>query len=243
MSNLPSVSAILPCGYGDKYVGLAVQCFVNQTYQGPLQLVIVDNNTDDFEVEVEIPDDLNDRLAVEYVRCERMSVGALRNLGTSHAIGEVCITWDEDDWYHPDRIAAQVKRLQESGKAVTGWHNINFYDMATDRTYKYFYEPTNHSHAPYACGTSQAYLRSWWEKHKFSETGVEDWPFTQAARDAGQLDSCDAGNLAVARAHKDSKCPPLFGHKQFPEVPRDSFPPEFFAAIGEKQQETPPMAE
>ena len=106
MSNLPNVSAILPCGYGEKYVGMALQCFVDQTYKGQLELVIVDNNprSNEFEVCASVPDELSDRLDVKYVRCQRMSVGALRNLGTAHASGEICITWDEDDASATNRI-------------------------------------------------------------------------------------------------------------------------------------------
>jgi glycosyltransferase involved in cell wall biosynthesis len=222
---LPSVSCILPSGYGDRYVETAIDCFYDQDYAGSLELVIVDNNDEPLTWATALP-------AVKYIRSERTTVADLRNLGTQNAIGEICITWDEDDWSHPDRVAAQVRRLQDSGKAVTGWHNILFYDEADGRTYKYLYEPSGGQHPPYACGTSQCYLKSWWKKHPFRDVnGVEDWPFTQVARDANQLDSCDAEQLCVVRAHSDSKCPPQFGHRQFPAVERSAFPQDFFDAI------------
>ena len=63
------------------------------------------------------------------------------------------------------------------------------------------------------------------------ETGVEDYLFQKTALDYGQLDSTDAGQLCVARAHADSKCPPRFGCRQFPVVDRSAFPPAFFEAI------------
>src|SRR5258708_2671880 len=89
--SLPSVSCILPCGYGDEYVGLAIQCFMDQTYEGPLELVIVDNNDE--------PGPAFTSERVKYVRAPRgKTVGEYRNLGTQHATGEICITWDEDDW-------------------------------------------------------------------------------------------------------------------------------------------------
>jgi glycosyltransferase involved in cell wall biosynthesis len=231
---LPKVSCIMPCGYGDKYVWTAAECWFDQTYEGPLELVIVDNNEDDtlsFMRETPLPS------CVVYVRSPKMPVGALRNLGTSHATGEVCINWDEDDWSHPDRVKEQVKRLLESGKAVTGWHSILFYDMCTVRAYKYSYEPSGRNHPPYAMGTSQCYLKSWWEKHKFPENQtVEDLGFQQEALYAGQLDSCDAGQLCVVRAHHDSKCHPQFVGKQFVAVSGDYLPREFYdACVGKKQ--------
>jgi glycosyltransferase involved in cell wall biosynthesis len=233
---LPKVSCILPTGYGNRFVSVAIGCFLTQVYLGEMELVIVDNNDtpllDADEIEA-LPE------TFVYVRSKRMSVADLRNLGTQHATGDVCITWDEDDWSHPNRIAEQVRRLEESGKAVTGWHNILYYDAATGGTFKYFYSP-NRPHPPYAIGTSQCYLKSWWEKHPFrNENGVEDRPFSDEAMHWNQLDSLDAGQLCVARVHGNNvirKNGLLGHHKQFPEVERSAFPQEFFAAIGERNE-------
>lgn len=174
-----------------------------------------------------------------YVRSKRMSVADLRNLGTQHATGEVCIMWDEDDWSHPNRIAEQVRRLEVSGKAVTGWHNVLFYDVATGGTYKYFYSPSS-SHPSYAMGTSQCFLKSWWKEHPYTGQDIgEDRRFSDEALHRNQLDSVDAGQLCVVRAHGSSLCAKngLFGyHKQFPAVPKSDLPQEFFAAIGERNE-------
>jgi glycosyltransferase involved in cell wall biosynthesis len=219
------VSAIMPVGYGDRYFQVALNSFLSQTYEGDLELIVLDNSAE--PIEHLLPTDER----IKYHRCTRMPVGALRNLGTSYATGEVCISWDEDDWYADTRVEEQVTRLEETGKSVTGWHNVLYYDTSNSGTYKYFYEPTGRNHPPYACGTSQCYLKSWWEGHKFPDTGVEDFGFQLEALHLNLLDSCDAGQLCVARAHGDSKCPPQFGHKQFPAVSKDLLPQEFFNAI------------
>jgi len=222
VANLPKVSCILPTGYGDKFVATAIECFFNQSYEGDLELVVVDNNDEPIEELAEV-------VFVKYVRSKRMSVGALRNLGTQHASGEICITWDEDDWSHPDRVAAQVSRLMASGKAVTGWHNILYWDG--QQAFKYLYEPYGRNHPPYAMGTSQCYWKSWWEQHKFFESGVEDIGFSNAALHAGQLDSTDAGQLCVARIHGSNIVPKQLVGKQWQPMSNDSLPKEFFYAI------------
>jgi glycosyltransferase involved in cell wall biosynthesis len=217
----------MPVGYSDRYFRVALGCFLSQTYEGELELVIVDNSNE--PIKGLLPDDPR----IKYHRCSRMPVGALRNLGTGLASGEVCVTWDEDDFSHPGRVRAQVTRMVESCKLVTGWHNILYYDEATGNAYKYFYEADpNRNHPPYACGTSQMYLKAWWEKHKFPETGVEDQVFSSEAMHAGQLDSCDAGKLCVARAHEGSKCHPKFVGRQFQAVVHDALPKEFYQSIG-----------
>jgi hypothetical protein len=210
---------------------MALQCFLNQTYTGTLELVVVDNSRESIETLLP-PDD-----RIKYIRCKKMAVGALRNLGTQNAMGEVCVSWDEDDFSSANRIQAQVDRLVESGKAVTGWHNILYYNTENGQSFKYHYAPTRPDHEPYCCGTSQMYLKSWWELHPFPTTGVEDYAFQQEAQQAGQLDSCDAEQLCVARAHTDSMCPisGYIGHRQFPLVSNDALPQEFWDVIRPKQ--------
>jgi glycosyltransferase involved in cell wall biosynthesis len=227
MTTLPKVSGIMPVGCGDRYFIVAANAFLSQRYEGELELVIVDNS--DESIESLLP--VDDRIV--YHRCARMAVGALRNLGTSLSTGDVCVSIDEDDWSHPDRIATQVQRLIDTGKAVTGFHSIFYYDTHNDSTFKYWYEPAGRNHPPYACGSSQMYTRAWWTKHKFPETGVEDYPFSRNALNHNQLDSIDAAHLFVARAHSDSTCYPkqLGVHRQFPAVPRAALPAEFFTAI------------
>jgi glycosyltransferase involved in cell wall biosynthesis len=222
----------MPVGYSDRFFRLALHCFLNQTYRGPVEIVVLDNS--DQSIEHLLPDDKR----IKYHLCQRMPVGALRNLGTTLATGDICITGDEDDWSSPDRVSAQVARLQETGKAVTGWHNIFYHDAETDECLKYRFERAGIPHIPYACGTSQVYLRTWWEKHPFPSTGVEDYAFQKAAQDAKQLDSTDAEGLCVARAHRDSKCPigQYRGSRQFQLVPPSSLPPKFFADLKGEQE-------
>ncbi len=229
---LPKVSAILPTGYGEKYIKTALHCFLSQTYHdtGKLELVVVDNNIS--PILHLLPSNVN------YIRCPRKPVGALRNIGTQAATGDICINWDEDDWSHPKRVIEQVSRLLESGKQVTGWHSIYFWDEVARNGYKYVYEPRGCSHPPYAMGTSQCYFKSWWAKHKYEEVGIEDWPFSNAALHQGQLDSCDAGNLAVMVAHSNSVCHPHLVGKHFKAVSNTELPEEFLRII-----ETPNIGE
>jgi glycosyltransferase involved in cell wall biosynthesis len=42
-------------------------------------------------------------------------LGGLRNLGLEHAQGEWCVQWDDDEWYHPERIAVQLEACRTRG--------------------------------------------------------------------------------------------------------------------------------
>jgi hypothetical protein len=125
----------------------------------------------------------------------------------------------------------------DTGKSVTGYHSLYYYDMNDSGTYKYRYEvDPQRNHPPYACGSSQCYTKAWWEGHKFPDTGIEDWSFAQEALHNSQLDSTDGDKYLVARAHVSSVCYPtqLGIHKQFPAVPKNELPTEFYAAIAPK---------
>jgi len=215
---VPSVSVVLPVGYGDRYFRLALDCALSQTFP-PQEIILLDNSKD--SIEHLLPTDSR----IKYARTPRTTIGALRNQGNGLASGDVIVHFDEDDFYSADRIAAQVARLSASAKSVTGWHSLFFYNTADGRCYRYSYA----GRGPYGCGTSLAYLRSWWAGHPFQALAKgEDYYFQLDAAQAGQLDSCDAGSLCVARGHRDSTCPPSFGRSQFPEISPDALPAEFW---------------
>lgn len=89
----------------------AVQCFLRQDYPNK-ELVVVDDGKQDYSpLFRDIP--LSD---VNYVKIQRNDdavLGTLRNLALEHATGDYLVQWDDDDWYHPDRISIQAACLDE----------------------------------------------------------------------------------------------------------------------------------
>ena len=131
-------------------------------------------------------------------------VGAKRNYGCEHAAGEIIAHWDDDDYSAPGRLADQVERLLESGKAVTGFHSMRF----TDGVRWWKYEGTRN----YALGTSLCYWRDWWSAHRFPVVQVgEDNQFVAAAHSAGELVTADAGELMYATNHAGNTSPRKLG--------------------------------
>src|SRR5271156_2487566 len=150
---LPKVSCVMPACYGEMAL-VAVECFLLQTYgeYGELELIVLDNNREGDTIKHLLPKDER----IKYYRCSQAPLGALRNQGNALATGDVICNWDCDDWSSADRVEEQVERLVASGKAVTGWHNVFYYDTATGGTYKYLYEWRGGiNHPPYALGGSQ----------------------------------------------------------------------------------------
>lgn len=94
-----------------KLVRRAVQCFQAQSH--PSRELVVINDGDDGTQE--FIRQLGDPRII-YVRPERpdMNLGELRNLSISAASGTFVMQWDDDDWYHGDRIKAQLAALVET---------------------------------------------------------------------------------------------------------------------------------
>ena len=89
----------------------AVKCFLEQTYPNKELVVLDDGNEDYSDIFNEIPAD-----DVHYFRIEKQAglyLGGLRNMLLDRATGDYLAKWDDDDWYHPDRIAIQAECLQQ----------------------------------------------------------------------------------------------------------------------------------
>nr|WP_246587235.1 glycosyltransferase family 2 protein [Stakelama flava] len=89
----------------------AITCFVHQRWANR-ELVIVDDGEADYSpLFAGIP---ADRIAYHKVaRRPETTLGALRNLSLNLARGDLIAQWDDDDWYHPDRLAVQAAALGE----------------------------------------------------------------------------------------------------------------------------------
>lgn len=86
----------------------AVACFAAQSWRDR-ELVIIDDGDQDYTDLLEPY--RRDGHLIRYVRRQAdpaIRLGELRNIAISHAAGEWCIQWDDDEWYHPERIARQM---------------------------------------------------------------------------------------------------------------------------------------
>jgi hypothetical protein len=116
------------------------------------------------------------------------------------ARGEIIWHADDDDFSHPDRLADQVSRLVETGKAVTGYRSMRFTDGR--RWWQYTGGPQ------YALGTSLCFRRDWWQRNPFTDLQIgEDNQFVARARSQGQLITADAGDLMWATIHPSNTSP------------------------------------
>jgi glycosyltransferase involved in cell wall biosynthesis len=95
----------------------SLACLAAQTWPA-LELVVVDDGDEDYGPLLE---PLQARMPVRYLRLPHepgRRLGALRNIALEHAQGQYCAQWDDDEWYHPERIEAQMRFLHTHRLAV-----------------------------------------------------------------------------------------------------------------------------
>ena len=93
----------------------SITCFNLQTYPDK-ELVIVDDGIQDLSEALEmIPEE--QLTYVKLRQSEDNTLGKLRNVSLEHAKGDFLIQWDDDDWYHPDRIQIQAECLLDGNDA------------------------------------------------------------------------------------------------------------------------------
>jgi teichuronic acid biosynthesis glycosyltransferase TuaG len=105
---LPKVSIIIPTYNRAHYLPVALQSALNQTYPNIEVLVINDGSTDNTE-DILTPY----RKSIRYDKHENRGLAATKNRGIELASGEFICNLDDDDRFHPEKVARQVEMFHK----------------------------------------------------------------------------------------------------------------------------------
>lgn len=95
----------------------AVGCYLAQTYPRK-ELVVIDDGAEPMDAALaDVP--AGELVYRKLERTPESTLGALRNASLEAARGDFLVQWDDDDWYHPARIAAQAEVLRAGHDACT----------------------------------------------------------------------------------------------------------------------------
>lgn len=218
---IPLVSAVCVTADRREFLRAAIDCYLAQDYPHK-ELVVVDDGKD------RVADLCRGIPGCTYypLEGEKEKIGVKRNLGASVATGQIICHWDDDDWSGPGRMRDQVERLEASGKAVSGYHTMLFWDGEQAFRYKGIQD--------YSVGSALCYRKEFWQTHVFIAEDHRRWEdnvFVQQARNDNQIVSVDAGQLMVARIHAGNTAPkkPRESPRQWEVVDRSEIPEAFFA--------------
>lgn len=113
MTEPPSVSVILPTYDRTDVLGRAIESVLSQSYSD-FELIVVDSSGDETQAIVEGFDD--DRII--YLYQEPAGLGAARNLGIEKAQAEFIALQDDDDVWHPEKLATQMEAFERAPEEV-----------------------------------------------------------------------------------------------------------------------------
>jgi glycosyltransferase involved in cell wall biosynthesis len=92
----------------------AVQCFVQQTHANR-ELIVVDDGNADYRPLLRAAEAFAPVKHIKLPNSNRRSLGELRNIAIEAANGDWCIQWDDDEWYHAERVSRQLATAIASG--------------------------------------------------------------------------------------------------------------------------------
>ena len=119
----PLISCLMVTANRADIARVAIECFSEQTWPNK-ELVIIDDGVEDYSDLIASFDCAD---LVRYIKLQpanpRLSLGELRNLSIEQARGEWCVQWDDDEWYHPERLAIQLNAaaLADVGASALKW--------------------------------------------------------------------------------------------------------------------------
>ncbi len=97
-------SIVVPCYNESAYVASAIKSLKSQTYTGPYEIIVVDNNSTDKTAEIA------KSLGVKVVKEKNAGVCYARQKGTDAARGEIIVSTDADSTFDKDWL----KRIDEA---------------------------------------------------------------------------------------------------------------------------------
>jgi glycosyltransferase involved in cell wall biosynthesis len=201
-AQLPFVSVLTPTYNRRRFIPAAIRCFKNQTYpQDRMEWIILDDGQDRVKDLFEASGLTNVRY-VGLPEGQKLPIGAKRNMINELAKGEICVCWDDDDYYPPERVRKAVTRLRSSpGHRVPVVGSSKLYLYFTDRDQIWSIGPYNQNHCT---NGTMAYWRSYFKDHRYDDTAekaeerkfMDDWktPVLQLVPEDVMLVICHAYN-------------------------------------------------
>lgn len=185
----PFVSVLTPTYNRAHCMKRMVACYKAQTYpKDRMEWIVLDDSADPEATRTAFLAETKGLPNIRFLQLpEKHTVGAKRNMLNNAAKGEILVSWDDDDYYPPDRVAHVVKKFAQTPSAsIAGSSQLFLY--FTERKEIWQIGPY---HAKHATNGTMATRASYAKSHRYDETVTfaEEASFTdQWAHPILQLD-------------------------------------------------------
>lgn len=157
MQTSKTCSIIIPTYNRKKFEKLIEYNILCQTYPNIIEIVIADDGDDEM-LQLDIPYSIN------YIKCDRMTIGQKRNLLASKCNGVYIAHMDTDDVYLPTYIEHSISILENQKKNAVG---------TSDMVFIYPDGKTGSMRNPLLSMANEAtlvYKKSFWDEKHFAES-------------------------------------------------------------------------
>lgn len=212
---MATCSIIIPTYNRKKFEKLIEYNIKCQTYPYILEVIIADDGDESQKLNIDVP------YPVQYIRCNRMSIGNKRNLLCSKARGTFIAHFDTDDIYFPSYIEYSIDKMLKTNKNAIGTSDMIFLykDGQSGMMRNMLLSMANEA--------TLVYRKSFWEKCNFSiqqsNEGIQflegrHWEIAHADINKVMICLCHDDNTVdknVWRKQPSANLPPYHGHKPF----------------------------
>lgn len=142
-------------------IPLAIRWMERQTYEGPLELVVVSEDL------AELAACFMGVSRVKLVSCEPgITLGAKHNIAAVTSSYPWLAKWDDDDWQAPQRLEVTLRAAQNARVEMVSGAPLVHYDLDTKKAWEFRYR----SQRPWQPGNSLLVSRQLWRRVRFDET-------------------------------------------------------------------------
>jgi hypothetical protein len=135
MSTLPLVSCLCLTRNKPRHLARAITCFLGQTYERR-ELVVVHRSDDSATKAVlERYADQRQIVPVSLDKDPARTLGHLRNISIERSNGDYFCQWDDDDWYHEDRVRLQVAGALDNHQDASVLTHLLFFETVSGSAY------------------------------------------------------------------------------------------------------------
>jgi len=134
-SALPLVSCLCVTRKRPAKLRRAIDCYLAQSYPNK-ELVILVEDDDTETLSFLERCEHQERLSVHLVPAvPKLTLGQLRNASIYVCEGALFCQWDDDDWYHAERLTAQVAAVTKAHQSATFLTHWFIFDASTAKAY------------------------------------------------------------------------------------------------------------
>jgi glycosyltransferase involved in cell wall biosynthesis len=127
---LSDASVIIAAHNAEKYIEKTIDSVLSQSYAN-IECIVVDDGSTDYTRQ--ILSKYGD--SIKYIYQDNAERSVARNTGTAHAIGKYINYVDADDLITPDKIADQVKYLEENSGIDVVYSKVKYFKDDGGRSY------------------------------------------------------------------------------------------------------------